>query len=118
MIELRSIRPASVFRVTVLLFVLFHGAIGLLAALLLNPAFSSFSSSIPPGMGYGMGWGPATRLTPGAGAILFLFLGIVNGFILSLLATLMAWLYNVVAGWVGGIRFRVRDEAPPGTPQS
>ena len=46
-------------------------------------------------------------LTTGLGLVFCIFIPILYAVIGGLMGMLMAWVYNVVAGWTGGIEFEV-----------
>ena len=99
---LRRIRPLSVAKVAGVLYAFLGLLLGCVFALI--SLAGGFASEEPAGPVLGMFFGV------GAVILMPVFYGGL-GFLMSLL---MAALYNMVAGWVGGIEIQLEERAPTG----
>ena len=106
---LRRIGPFSCAKVSAILYAL----LGLIAGFFIS-AGALFMSAIASRMSHSPEGGLFAALF-GVGAIIFMpiFYGIL-GFIMGLIT---AWLYNLVAGWVGGVEVEFESAAGPQSPQ-
>lgn len=100
----RRVGPLSLAKVAGVVYATLGFVVGCLFALF--SLLGGFASDQPGGPFFGMLFG--------AGAVIFM--PIMYGVLGFLASLLMAAIYNVVAGWVGGVRISLEPGAPGASP--
>jgi ribose/xylose/arabinose/galactoside ABC-type transport system permease subunit len=83
------------------------GVLDLLIGLVFAVCFFIFASMMPKGQ--------LGQAFPMGGMAMLIFLPLLYGFFGYVIGALIAWLYNLVAGWVGGVELDLEPVEPSAT---